>query len=291
MKTYKCNEANAGVRADIFLTAELNKYSRSTVEQLFEAGMVLIDNSPAKPSYHLKNGDELVVDDSLLTKGVEPVELPVIYEDDNVVVIDKPAGILTHAKGSVNTEASVATFIASKLTDRSLNGNRAGIAHRLDRDTSGVIITAKNAKTLKLLQSQFSKRLAKKEYYAVVEGEMTPERAIIDAPIIRNPAKPQTFKVDASGKTAQTEYQVEYVKQTESKKYSLLLLKPRTGRTHQLRVHLAYLGHPIVGDRIYSKTPGDLMLHATKLEITIPNGDRRIFTSPLPDRFRKFTDD
>src|SRR5262249_28394801 len=146
--------------------------------------------------------------DRPLFKKPPKISLPIIYEDNDVIVIDKPAGILTHAKGALNTEATVASFIESKLAEDLPKNNRAGIVHRLDRATSGVIITAKHDKALKWLQKQFSTRKTKKLYLAIAEGELEPAEAIIDAPIARNPRKPQTFYVSPIGKPAQTEYKL-----------------------------------------------------------------------------------
>jgi RluA family pseudouridine synthase len=152
----------------------------------------------------------------------------------------------------------------------------------LDRATSGVIIGAKNAAALSWLQKQFSQRKVKKTYIAIVQGHLPNDHAIIDMPIERNPKKPQTFRVGAQGKAALTEYQVIKLNDT----YSMLQLSPQTGRTHQLRVHLAHLGHPIVGDTLYGGKPAErLFLHALSLEITMPSRERKTFTAPLPELF------
>ena len=138
------------------------------------------------------------------------------------------------------------------------------------------------------LQKQFAQRKTKKIYLAIVEGEPKPEQAVIDAPIARNPKKPQTFRVSPEGKSAQTQYSVlkSFVK--KDKRYSLLELKPLTGRTHQLRVHLAYIGHPIVGDHVYGSDGARLMLHATSLEITIPTSQRKVFEAAMPQDIKDF---
>lgn len=165
-----------------------------------------------------------------------------------------------------------------------MEGNRAGIVHRLDRATSGVMIVAKTPAALSWLQKQFSQRKAKKTYLAIVAGTMREQEAVIDMPIERNPKAPATFRVGANGKHALTHYRV---LQTGNS-YSLLELKPETGRTHQLRVHLQQLGHPIVGDTLYGgKTAERLFLHAHQLEITLPNRERKTFASPMPDIFKR----
>ena len=204
----------------------------------------------------------------------------IIYLDDNVVVVNKPVGVLTHSKGALNDEFTVADFFR-RYTTVGLDTNRPGIVHRLDRDTSGVIIGARNPEAAHLLQKQFADRKTKKTYIAVIDGHLKEQAAKIDLPIGRNPSAPSTFRVDARGKQATTEYKVLAANDTNS----LVELKPATGRTHQLRVHMAYLNTPITGDRVYGKEADRLYLHALRLEITIPTSDRRVFEAPLPAEF------
>jgi 23S rRNA pseudouridine1911/1915/1917 synthase len=167
---------------------------------------------------------------------------------------------------------------------QALSGNRAGIVHRLDRATSGVMICAKTETALKQLQKQFSERKTKKTYIAIIAGRLANPEAIIDMPIERNPKQPQTFRVGRQGKPAITQYKTLKV----SDNYSLVELKPTTGRTHQLRVHLKHLGHPIVGDNLYGGMPADrLYLHALSLEITLPNRQRVTLKAPLPNAFSR----
>jgi len=176
----------------------------------------------------------------------------------------------------------VATWLSNR--QKGMNGDRAGIVHRLDRATSGVMVAARTAEALGWLQKQFSQRKVKKAYIAIIKGELPNKEAIIDMPIERNPRHPQTFRVGVRGKAAVTAYEV--VKTANG--YSLLKLQPTTGRTHQLRVHLAHLGHPIVGDTLYGGEPADrLFLHALSLEITLPNKQRRTFEAPLPKEFEE----
>ena len=195
--------------------------------------------------------------------------------------MNKPSGMLTHAPGTISSEATVATFLREKLVD--IAGQRGGVVHRLDRATSGVIIGAKTAKALSYLQKQFADRSVKKTYTAVSAEHIEPEEAIIDMPIERNPKAPATFRVGANGKSAQTHYKV----LERGPRNDLIELRPATGRTHQLRVHMAQRGHPIIGDPLYGKgKPGDrLYLHARKLEITVPNGQQMTFTAPVPANF------
>ena len=147
----------------------------------------------------MKSSDNVRVDESLLKRQPVMIELPIVYEDEDVIVVNKPEGILSHSKGVMNEESTVASFIAPKLSSE-LAGNRAGIVHRLDRATSGLIITAKNQDAQAKLQKQFSQRRVKKTYLAIVEGIPEINEAVIEAPIERNPKKPQTFRVNAEGK-------------------------------------------------------------------------------------------
>lgn len=234
-----------------------------------------------KPSAKLTELDEILVELDLIETVLPTIEIPIIHEDDNCVVINKPIGVLSHSKGAFNPEATVATWLKPYLKS-GYEGDRAGIVHRLDRATSGVMICAKDEATMKFLQKQFSQRRTRKVYLAVVQGHLPHQNAIIDVPLGRNPKKPQTFQPDINGKSAVTEY----TELQSSDKYSLVELKPTTGRTHQLRVHLSHLGHPIVGDRLYGGFEAPrLMLHAKKLEITLPGGERRVFESAMPSEF------
>lgn len=271
-------------RLDQKVVELLPQLSRAFAAKLIEDGKVSVNGTAeTKPGYKLRPDDTVLVDYDLTElEQIPDIELPVLYEDDDCVVINKPVGLLTHSKGAFNPEATVATWLRSRLRG-GLNGERAGIVHRLDRATSGVMILAKTPDALSRLQKQFALRKAKKTYYAVVSGHMSHDHAIVDMPIERNPKKPQTFRVGSNGKPAITEYWVKAV----GAKHTLLELKPQTGRTHQLRVHLSEIGHPIVGDPLYGGEQADrLYLHAEQLEITLPNRERRTFTAPLPETFR-----
>lgn len=277
-------EDQAGKRVDVFLVEKLPELSRASIQKLCDAGKITINGKSLRSSYKLKDNDKLKVDyDQVKDQKIPSIELSIIYEDDDCVVIDKPIGLLTHSKGAFNPEATVATWLSERTED--MDGERAGIVHRLDRATSGVMICAKNPKALAWLQKQFSQRKVKKTYLAIVTGKLKDAEAMIDMPIERNPKAPATFRVGANGKSATTKYEI--LKSND--KYSLLGLKPETGRTHQLRVHLKHLGHAIVGDTLYDGEPAErLFLHALSLEITLPSKERRIFLSNLPESFKKY---
>lgn len=284
MQQFIVDELSAKERLDVFVTKNMPRLSRAFVQKLADNAKITVAGKTQKAGYKMREGDLVAIDyDIAELDAIPSIDLPILYEDDDCIVINKPAGVLTHAQGALSNEATVATFIRDHLQD--LEGTRGGIVHRLDRATSGIIICAKNQAALSFLQKQFSQRKAKKTYMAIVEGHLKVKEAVIDMPIERNPKAPATFRVGANGKPSTTKYEVVQ----EGAEYSLVEMKPTTGRTHQLRVHMAQQGHPIVGDPLYGKGAfGDrLYLHALSLEITSPNRERQTFTAPLPDEFAK----
>lgn len=276
------------MRLDVYLAEYWPEHSRSVWQKYCKLGYVRVNGRVVTNADKLLGEDDEVSFDLPEKQDFSDRTLPILYEDEDVVVINKPAGILTHAKGALNHEFTVGEFMRSLSTDAP-ESNRPGIVHRLDRDTSGVLIAAKTSEAKIWLQKQFAQRKVKKTYVALVAGHPKEGAAHIDLPIERNPKKPQTFRVSPNGKPAQTTY-----KALQSfKDYTLLELKPTTGRTHQLRVHLAYLGCPIVGDRIYGKPdqkPGRMFLHAAELELTLPSRERRVFSAPLPAKLQNLLD-
>jgi 23S rRNA pseudouridine1911/1915/1917 synthase len=275
-------EAYRPIRLDQYVSNELKEQSRSFGGKLITKGMILVNGKPqTKLSYKVKQTDTVFINyDPVNADLKDEIDLPVLYEDDDCVVIAKPTGILSHSKGSFNPEGTVASWLSPRVKD--IPGDRAGIVHRLDRGTSGVMICAKTNNAQKWLQKQFSSRKVKKTYIAVIYGHLKADEAVIDMPIERNPKKPQTFRVGINGKPALTGYKV----LSKNEKYSLVELTPTTGRTHQLRVHLSNLGHPIVGDLFYEGKPADrLYLHAKSLELTLPSKERKLFESKLPVAF------
>lgn len=267
-------------RLDIFLADSYPSISRSFLQKLCSSDQVLVNNIPQKSGYKLHPGDSVtIIYDIDGIEKIEDISLPLLYEDDDVLVVNKPAGVISHARGRYWNEPSVASFVR-QITGQ--DGDRAGIVHRLDRATSGVMICAKTVQAMAFLQKQFSSRTVNKTYMAVVRGHMDPPEAIIDMAIERNPKKPSTFRVGPNGKTAQTKYKVI----ATCSDYELLELKPVTGRTHQLRVHLMYAGHPIIGDQFYGGEEKDrLYLHAHTLQLMIPNKTLQTFEAPLPPEF------
>lgn len=246
---------------------------------------MLVNGNVEKSGFKVTGDEQIEVlyDFSAIGK-VPEIELPILFEDKNLLVVDKPSGVLSHALTKFHTEPSVASFLRQRMKQDPDGDIRFGIVHRLDRITSGVMICAKNHQTLSDLQQQFAKRSVEKVYQAVVTGTPNELEAVIDIPIERNPKAPATYRPGQDGKPSSTHYRV-----TKScGAHSLLELKPKTGRTHQLRVHLQYIGHPIVGDIIYNSEPADrLFLHASDITITY-DGERRTFSAATPPEFEEF---
>ncbi|MBR3233642.1 RluA family pseudouridine synthase [Candidatus Saccharibacteria bacterium] len=273
-------------RLDLILVEKYPNYNRSTLQNFIKSGYAKLDGKViTKPNFNVlvsatRNGakEDMMPEISLTIptrQTPKNIKNLTIYEDDNVLVINKPAGLLSMAKGKYTEETT--------LEDYGL------LVHRLDRDTSGVVILAKNEATRTMLQKQFQDRKTHKTYVAIISGTLKHTGALIDLPIARNLKHPTTFQVDPNGKPAQTEYHVLWTGDATGNQLSLLELKPITGRTHQLRVHLKYLGHPILGDRVYGGQPAQrLFLHAKSLEISIPGDShniRKTFTAPVPTDF------
>ena len=257
-------------RFDMILLERYPEYSRATIQKFIKKGLATINDEVINKANYLVDFEQEEFCKITPPEG-EKERPPVIYEDENVIVFNKPIGMLSIKKGAYLAETAIDDF--------------GEIVHRLDRDTSGVVIVAKNEIVKSYLQKQFAERKTHKTYYAVVVGHPATPHAVINVPLTRNLKRPTTFIPDPNGREAITEYNVI----AENDCFSLVELKPRTGRTHQLRIHMAHIGTPILGDPVYNpKSPkADRMyLHAASLEITIPEGKRVTFTAPLPENFR-----
>ena len=271
-------------RLDQELVTRHPEISRSTLQKYIKLGLVTVNGVVVtRPKQEVTETDDIALTPPEKTDTSDK-ELPIVYIDDEVIVINKPVGVLTHSKGALNDEFTVADFFR-RYTTNALDTNRPGIVHRLDRDTSGIIIGARTDEAAALLKKQFADRTVKKQYSAVVDGVPKLEKALIDLPIGRNPSAPSTFRVDPKGKPAITAYEVLKTNGVQS----LVELKPRTGRTHQLRVHMQYIHTPIAGDRVYGKADSAprLCLHAHTLELTIPGSERKVFSAPIPPLFNE----
>ena len=283
-------EAYVPVRLDAYLAGLHPKYSRAQIQRFIKDGNAQVNGEvKTKTGTLIKEHDSVTMEvPDHSSQQFTELEIPILYEDADCVVINKPLGVLTHSKGVFNPEPTVASWLSQRPHFELINNEenqRAGIVHRLDRATSGVMICAKNQIALTHLQKQFQDRKAKKTYIARVIGSVDPPEAIIDLPIERNPKQPQRFRVGQNGKASVTVYKV--LEESKGRQItSLLELKPTTGRTHQLRVHLHYVSHPIIGDTFYDGKPADrLYLHAKALEITLPNKQRQTFETETPEEF------
>lgn len=285
------------MRLDIFLAERLSLFSRSQARARVVS--LLVNGAPARLGKKLKLGDRISLawaDAPGPSVDPEDIPLSVIFENQDVIVIDKPQGMVVHP-GSGNPRGTLVNallFHCSRLSSEFEAGDpRPGIVHRLDKDTSGVIIVAKNASAHDFLARQFQARTAKKRYVAIVRGLPAPATGSIETRLARDPKNRKRFaSVPSGGRVAVTSWKV--IRAYEG--YSLVALAPRTGRTHQLRVHMRQMRTPILGDPLYARTDqkfpdATLMLHARRLTILIP-GEKspRVFASPLPERMRDMLD-
>jgi len=279
----------AGVRVDKYIAEAVPDLSRAAVQRLMDEGRILVNGAAVKPSRRLELGDTIsvLIPPPQTTEIVaETIPLDVVYEDSDIIVVNKPAGMVVHpAFGHVG--GTLVNAVLAHCPDLSGVGGelRPGIVHRLDKDTSGLIVVAKGDTALRNLQAQFKGREVRKVYLALAEGHVTPATGLIDAPIGRDPkARKKMAVVAKGGREAQTEYQV----RENYEAHTLVEAHPLTGRTHQIRIHMAFIGHPIAGDPIYgfrkqrARSPR-LFLHAARLGFRLPgSGEWREFQAPLP---------
>ena len=308
-KKYKFDVDVSDIRLDLFLSNKLSDFSRTSIQHSIKVNLVTVNNNPAKTSTKLNRGDivECEIKNKDINKEIIPqnISLDIIFEDDSIIVINKPAGLIVHP-GSGNKDNTLANALAyhyKKLS--SINNLRPGIIHRLDKNTSGVIVIAKTDSAHIKISKQFSSRSVKKIYYALVWGKIK-DKGIIEGLIIRDNFNRTKFKMsDSRGKPSKTTYYLE----NYFEPLSLVKLKPETGRTHQIRVHLNSIGHPIFSDDEYSGGKKRIMsyhvkyvqtlkklfklidrvaLHAEKIEFRHPENNKKVsFSAPFPDDFNK----
>jgi 23S rRNA pseudouridine1911/1915/1917 synthase len=276
---------HAGQRLDVYLTALLVGFSRATIRRAIDAGRVCIDGTPAKASQRLREGSDVFVESfDVPREGPAPQDIPlaILHEDDSIVVVDKPAGMIVHpAKGHwEGTLASALAYHFGTLSERG-GPTRPGIVHRLDRDTSGVIVVAKNDAAHDALAAQFKSRTVDKEYLAIVMGMPDRDCDVINEPIGNHPThreKKAIRREDPSARPAITHFEVV----ERFRGYALVRARPKTGRTHQIRIHLAHAGHPVLCDRLYGGRA-----QISELEL-IPRDqmpqDTSLFERPLLER-------
>ncbi len=292
MKQITITSEYINTRLDIFLANYLN-ISRSFVQSLIKEGNVLVNNKNVSNSYKLKLDDVVSYEIIEQVQDFKPkdMDLDIVYEDDDIVIINKKQGVVVHPASGHDDDTLVNGL--KYLYDNNLsnvNGEyRLGIVHRIDKDTSGLLCVAKNNKTHNFLADQLKDHTMNREYIALVEGTILEDESIIDLPLARSKSNPLKVEVSAKGKVATTYIKV--IKRYE--KFTLISCKLKTGRTHQIRVHLAYIGHPVVGDKLYNKSPLKLydkgqLLHAYKLSFIHPKTKKLVsFESQIPDYFNK----
>ena len=297
--TWRVDPTHAGDRLDRALAALLPDLSRAYAAQLIEGGQVSVnDTRTTKPAHKLKLGDAISLEMSAPQPSglqAEDIPLSVVYEDADLLVIDKPAGMVVHPAPGHSGGTLVNALLAHSPGIQLDMGDEArpGIVHRLDKDTSGLIVVAKRRPAHDALARQMASRTMLKEYLAVVLGHPKAATGIIDAPIARDPRDRQRMAVVQGGRTARTRYNIE----RELGPYSLVRVKLETGRTHQIRVHMASIGHPVLGDPVYGKRTLKAaaalglhrqFLHAHRLGFTLPSsGEWREFVSELPEELRE----
>ena len=274
------------VRLDRYLAAQLEGLTRSYIQKLIRAGLVHVNGAPVEADHRLFVGEIIEVNlppPSDYPLEPEAIPLDILYEDADLLVINKPAGLTVHPAPGHTSHTLVNALLAHCPQLTGICGTkRPGIVHRLDKDTSGLLVVAKTERAQQSLSQQISQRTAERQYITLVHGHLSPERGLIEAPIGRHPVHRQRMAVVADGRPAKTRYRV--VKYLPD--YTLAEVTLETGRTHQIRVHFAAIGHPVVGDRTYGR-PSPLVdrqfLHAHRLRFHLPKtGDPVEFTTELP---------
>ena len=279
--------AEQGMRLDRFVADRLPDLSRGTVQKLIELGHVVVDGVVRKPKFRMTPGEVVTVDvpppapDEILP---DPLPLRIVYEDDDIIAIDKPAGLVVHPAPG-HPRGTLANALVAHVPGISVGGSkRPGIVHRLDKDTSGLIVAAKTDRGRGSLVTQWAEKSVEKTYLALVSGAVEENEATIDAPIGRDPQNRHRMGVVRGGRAAVTHFRV----LERFPDATLLEVQIDTGRTHQIRVHLAFIGHPVVGDAVYGRPrPADpdldrQFLHAAALALDLTDGRRVRWASALP---------
>ena len=305
-RAFTVSAEEAGARLDAYLAARIPGWSRSRLQRLIEDGDALVNNAAAKPSYKLRAGDEIEVELTAAPPSEfqpEDIPLDILHEDDEVVVVNKPAGLVVHPAAGVHagTLANALAFHFNQLAQRA-GAIRPGIVHRLDRDTSGLMVVAKTEVAHEHLTEQFRRREVFKSYVALVHGRVAEEQGRVEQPVGRDTTnRTRMAVVRQGGRPALSVFRV----RRRYDRFTLLDVKIKTGRTHQIRVHMLWLKHPVVGDPVYNggrdravpdarlrsriAALGRQFLHAERLGFDHPRtGERMLFTAPLPGDLAEF---
>ena len=307
-QAFQVADTEAGARLDAYLAARIEGWSRARLQRLIEDGDVLVGGRAAKSSYKLRAGDEIEVElTPPPTSRFEPedIAIEILHEDDELVVVNKPAGLVVHPAAGVpsGTLANALAFHFQRLPTRS-GAVRPGIVHRLDKDTSGLMVVAKTESAHENLQDQFRARTVFKSYVALVHGRLKDDKGKIEEPLARDPRNRTRMSVVRGGRSALSIYRV----RRRYDRFTLLDVEIKTGRTHQIRVHLSWIKHPVVGDEVYGggrdKTISDTrlrarinalgrqFLHAERLGFHHPRTNEWMsFTSQLPPSLSDFLDE
>ena len=297
--TFKVDSESAGSRLDAYLAAKIPDWSRARLQRLIDDDDVLVNSKPAKPSYKLRVNDEVEIEliaSTATSFTPENIPLEIIYEDDAVAVVNKPSGLVVHPAAGIHS-GTLANALCFHFQQLPPSGNvpRPGIVHRLDRDTSGLLVVAKTESALEKLADQFRDRTVFKSYVALVHGRVEAESGRIDQPLARDPANRTRMAVVKGGRQAISIFHI----RRRYQRFTLLDVELKTGRTHQIRVHLSWLKHPVVGDETYGggrdnsvpdarlrariRNLGRHFLHAEKLGFVHPVTQSQMeFTAPLP---------
>ena len=289
-KHIKVEENNK--RIDAYISEKEPNLSRTTVQRLISEKKVLVNGKEVKSSYKVESGDEIEIEIPEVKETklkAQDIYVPVIYEDNDIIVVNKPKGMVVHpANGNPDGTLVNAVLAMCKESLSGIGGEiRPGIVHRLDKDTSGLLIIAKNDEAHIKMSKQIQDRKVDKRYIALVRGNVPDDDATIDMPIARSKTNRQKMAVDKNGKEAVTHFKV----LKRYGKYTLIEVKIDTGRTHQIRVHMSYIGYPIIGDEVYSNGKNEFgvegqMLHARFLKFKHPiTGKELCLEAPIPEYF------
>ena len=301
IKKIQVRVINEKIRLDAYISKEIEDLSRSMIQKLLEEDKINVNGKIEKPSYKVQEGDiiEVTIEEPKEVKiEAQDIPLDIIYEDNDILVVNKQKGLVVHPANG-NPDGTLVNAIMAHCKD-SLSGIggelRPGLVHRLDKDTSGLLIIAKNDKAHIQVSEQIKNREVKKTYIALVRGTIAEDEATINMPIGRSTKDRKKMAVTKNGKDAVTHFRVLNRYTTNKGSYTLLEIKIDTGRTHQIRVHMAEIGHPVIGDSVYSNGKNEFgvegqCLHAKRLEFVHPiTGKEMKLEAPLPEYFKKIVE-